>query len=34
MRQILKLLNALGVRVLLQPVQTPKPRAPRSTTEW
>jgi HTH-type transcriptional regulator/antitoxin HipB len=34
MRQVLKLLNALGVQVVLQPARTAKARPNRSSSEW
>ena len=34
MRQVLKLLNALGVQVILQSAQVPKSRGTRSPADW
>ena len=34
MRQVLKILSALGVQVVLQPVGVSKAQSKRSTSEW
>jgi HTH-type transcriptional regulator/antitoxin HipB len=34
MRQVLKILSALGMQVVLQPVRTSKVRPKRSPSEW